>query len=69
MCVVFVQDLPEVELDASGASIVYRSGGQEYPRRMPRALWRRFLERELLRVEQWEAAQPDNVVEMRSGNH
>jgi len=64
MCVVFVQEVPEVELDASGASIVYRSGGQAYPRRMPRSLWRRFLESEIRRLNAWEREHRSEVVAM-----
>ena len=53
----FIEELPDVILDAYGARLSYESAGVLYLRRYPRGLWRRFLERELMRLHEWEAAE------------
>lgn len=60
--IIFIQDLPEVALDANGATLSYYSGETHYIRRYPRHLWRRFLEIEMARLNKWEAAQRGEVV-------
>lgn len=52
---VYIAEPPVVTLDASGATLEYRSGGETYMRRYPRPLWRRFLEREIRALNEWEA--------------
>ena len=71
MCrsVVFIEDIPEVTLDASGAKLSYKSGGEHYCRRYPRHIWRRFLEREIIRLHDWEIANRGNVVDLRRADH
>ena len=67
MCrsVVFIEDIPEVVLDASGAKLSYRSGGEHYCRRYPRHLWRRFLETSIRQLNAFEVAERETLVEMR----
>jgi hypothetical protein len=53
--VVFIEELPDVCLDAAGARLEYRSGGEHFIRRYPEILWRAFIAREARRLEEWDA--------------
>lgn len=66
MCrgLIYISEAPTVTLDASGATLEYQSGNETYVRRYPRPLWRRFLEREIRRLNEWEAANRGEVVPM-----
>ena len=66
---VYIDTIPEVQLDATGATLEYTSGGETYRRRYPRALWRRFLERELIRLRDWEITNRPSVVDLRGAGH
>lgn len=61
---VYIKTLPDVELDPHGAELSYESAGEFYVRRYPRHLWRTFLEREIRRLNEWEAANRGEVVAM-----
>lgn len=67
--IIFIQDLPEVALDANGATLSYYSGETHYIRRYPRHLWRAFVEREMARLNDWEAAEIHRVVDFRLHGH
>lgn len=69
--IIFIQDLPEVALDANGATLSYYSGETHYIRRYPRYLWRRFIEIEMRRLNAFEIAEraERNVVEIGKAGH
>ncbi len=56
---VFIEELPEVTLDAYGAVLRYSSGNEAYVRRYPRYLWRKLLEREIRRLNAFEVAEQE----------
>jgi len=62
---VYIKTLPDVELDPHGAELSYESAGEFYVRRYPRHLWRTFLEREIVRLNAYEAAEARKVISMR----
>jgi hypothetical protein len=71
MSVVYIEEAPEVVLDAHGAKLSYCSGGEMFVRRYPRGLWRFFLEREIRRLNEFEAAERESrkVVRVRTRAH
>lgn len=73
MCegIIFVAEMPDVELDATGATLSYTSGGTLYQRRYGRAMWRKFLECETRRLNQFDFAERAEraIVEMRRVEH
>lgn len=64
---VYIDTIPEVRLDATGATLEYTSGGETYRRRYPRALWRRFLEGEIRRLNEYEARERCEVLRLERG--
>lgn len=71
MCegLVYISELPVVHLDPTGTTLEYTSGAATYRRRYPRHLWRAFLEREILRLHDWEITNRGSVVELRRPGH
>jgi hypothetical protein len=70
MCrgVVYIETLPDVDLDDDGARLEYSSGGEDFFRRYPEPLWRAFLEREIGRLEDFDAARARKVVRLRKSD-
>jgi hypothetical protein len=67
---VYVPEPPHVELDATGATITYRSGDETYVRRCSRSVWRRMLEIELQRLNEFERQEIiARVYEFRQREH
>lgn len=64
-CEAWIPEPGEIEIDGGGVRITYRSGSHAYVRRMSRANFRRFVERSLKALNQFEADERDNVVELR----
>lgn len=65
MCgILFVEHMPDVQLDPGGATLEYVSGDTHYRRRYPRHLWRKFLEREVRRLNEFDRAERGEVVAM-----
>lgn len=67
--IVYIEEPPVVTLDASGATLEYRSGNATYIRRYSRHLWRRVLETEIRRLNEWETAARANVLPMDRRRH
>lgn len=53
----FIEVLPVVSIDAEGVGITARSGDETMRFRMPRSLWRKYLETEIRRLNEWEIAE------------
>jgi hypothetical protein len=62
---VFIADMPDAGLRGGNAHLTYRSGGSAFELVFPRPIWRRFLEREIRRLNAAEDAEQGRVVEMK----
>lgn len=69
MCELWVNDPWTSTIDSRGVSITYKSGGETYRRRMSRADYRRGLEFELCKLDEFEASLRDNVTALRAPRH
>ncbi len=71
MCELWVDEPWTSEPDSRGVSIIYRSGGETYKRRMSRADYRRGLESEIRKLNAFEAAEQKarRVVRMPPAKH
>lgn len=54
MLISFVNHQPVVSLDAEGVDVLLKSGDKEFRGRCSRSLWRKFLEVEIRRLNEWE---------------
>lgn len=64
-CEAWIPEPGHIEIDGGGVRITYRSGSHDYVRRMSRANFRRFVEAGVRTLNEWEADERDNVVELR----
>jgi len=60
-----VDSVPEVQFENRDVIVTYASGGERYVRRCSRYLWRRLLEREIRRLNEFEIVEQCDVVELR----
>lgn len=68
-CEAWIPEPGHIEIDGGGVRITYRSGSHTYVRRMSRANFRRFAERGLIRLADWETANRGRVIEFPPGGH
>lgn len=55
--IAYLEQMPVTALDGEGAFILIRSGDLTYRFRMPRSLWRKILETEMRRLNEFELAE------------
>lgn len=65
---VFLKTMPDVAYEGSNVHIISLSGREAFEKVMLRSLWRRFLEREIRRLNEIEAAEQGRVVEAERMN-
>jgi hypothetical protein len=61
----FIDQMPTVTIDEHGIRCVARSGNKVFKRRLPRSLWRAFLETSIRQLDEYEVAERCNVVPLR----